>query len=82
MLCNLGKICYKMDPRPPFHLYKEKSFTMEKYYFCVQSQNSTLSRFTSNLGLFVHIAQSVANNILKNLNSHKMTKFFGGVLGP
>ena len=23
MLCNLGNICCKMDPRPPFHLYKK-----------------------------------------------------------
>ena len=46
---------------------------LKKYDFCVESQNVTLSRFTSNSGHFVHRIKSVANNISKNLNSHKMS---------
>ena len=58
----------------------------KKYQFCVRSQILTLSRSTSSKGFFVHRAQRVANNISKNLNSHKMvffvTKFVTGGLGP
>ena len=41
-------------------------------YFCVQSKNSTFPIYEYS-GLFVHRARSVANNISKNLNSHKMS---------
>ena len=50
----------------------KKSIITKKYQFCVRSQISTLFRSTSSKGFFVHRAQRVANNISKNLNSHKM----------
>ena len=66
---------------------ENKLIITKKYHFCVRSQISTLSRSTSSKGFRVHRAQRVANNIWKNLNSHKMgvffvTKFVMGGLGP
>ena len=70
----------------PFYSGEKKSIFTKKYHFCVWSQISTLSRSTSSKGFIVHRAQTVANNISKNLNSHKrgvfVTKFVMGGLGP
>ena len=70
-----------------FNSGEKKSIITKKYHFCVRSQISTLSRSTSSKGFGVHRAQRVANNISKNLNSHKMgffflTKVVMGGLGP
>ena len=70
-----------MDPRPPFHLYKEKSFTVEKYYFCVQSQNLRVTQD------FLCTEPEVLPTTYKKISivtkwGFFVTKFFGGVLGP
>ena len=84
---NLGLFCWEMIDWRPFYSGEKKSIITKKYHFCVWSQISTLSRSTSSKRFCVHRAQRAANNISKNLNSHKMgfffvTKFVMGGLGP
>ena len=75
IFCNLGLVCWEMVDWRPFYSGEKKSIITKKYHFCVWSQISTLSRSTSSKGFIVHRAQTVANNISKNLNSHKMGFF-------
>ena len=75
IFCNLGLICWEMIDWQLFNSGEKKSIITKKYHFCVRSQISTLSRSTSSKGFRVHRAQRFANNISKNLNSHKMGFF-------